>query len=105
MGKNAAEALTAGALGFETVRALIYAGLVHEDHSLRRMQREEGLYQTGQLLSEAPGETVTEQMSYLSRIIQEAMTAAFGGQEKNVLGGASPRESNPPNGALKVPSA
>lgn len=72
------------AMGFDMLRTLLYAALIHEDFSLRKKPTHEGLWLVGEWIEESIGDTPLERLSYVQGKLTEALTAAFGEPQKNV---------------------
>ena len=66
-----------GVIGFTEARALLYAGLIHEDKTLTVERAEE-------LMEEAPGESPSEKFGYIVAILYNAYVLFWMGSKKKV---------------------
>lgn len=63
-------------MGIREARALIWAGLLHEEPTLT-------LRRAGELLEEAPGATMAERIQYFTQRMTEALRGLRGGDEED----------------------
>ena len=59
-----------------TLRAVLWAGLIHDDEELAIYPRK-GVLQVGRLIDKAPGKTLPDKMVYVGQKIEEAIIEAF----------------------------
>ena len=86
------------------MRALIWAGLLHEDRALLR-QPKEGMRTVGQWMSQAAaGETVMARLKYFSERLEQAFRSSFGEEMlENPTAGRT--DLRPTNGTHSEPSS
>lgn len=86
LGRSAIEVFTPGAkIGFRELRALLWAGLRHEDPEL-------SVTAAGKLIGEAVGKSFLEKFNHVVSLAMRALTLAFGGEEEKKKAGTLEEE-------------
>ncbi len=82
-------------IGQGTVRALLWAGMCHDDRSLRR-DRDEALWRVGEWMSKLPG-TPLERSDYCMKFLKQALLlGGYMPEEKNGTGGTEMKTEGGP---------
>ena len=94
-GKTVSELFsTNGQYGFDILRKLLWAGLIHEDKRLEK-NPQEGVRVAGKLIDFAPGDSFFEKISYVSKKISEAIALSWGTEKKDVAAGVLAKVEGP----------